>query len=64
MNQTTIIGPNIRPTRCVPCRWIANTPTRMTTVTSTTYGSKNGVATFSPSTAPSTVMAGVIIPSP
>ena len=59
-----MIGPNSRPTRCVPCRWIAKTPIRMTTVIGTTYGSKSGVATFSPSTAPSTEMAGVIMPSP
>ena len=36
----------------------------MTTVIGTTYGSIIGVATFSPSMAPSTVMAGVIMPSP
>ena len=36
MNQRTMIGPNNRPTRCVPWRWIANTPIRMTTVTGTT----------------------------
>ena len=63
-NQTTIIGPNSRPTRCVPCCWIAKTPIRITTAIGTTYGSKSGVATFSPSTAPSTVIAGVIMPSP
>ena len=36
----------------------------MTTVIGTTYESNSGVATFSPSTAPRTVMAGVIMPSP
>ena len=59
-----MIGPNSRPTRSVPCRWIANTPSRMPTVAGTTYGSKSGVATFRPSIALSTVMAGVIMPSP
>ena len=34
------------------------------TVAGTTYGSKSGVATFRPSIALSTVMAGVITPSP
>ena len=36
----------------------------MTTVIGTTYGWKNGVTTSRPSIAPSTEMAGVIMPSP
>ena len=35
-----------------------------TTVTGTTYGRNSGVATSSPSIAPSTEIAGVIMPSP
>ena len=64
MNHSTITGPNSRPTRCVPCCWIAKIPMRITTVIGTTYESNSGVATFNPSTAPSTVIAGVIMPSP
>ena len=63
-NHTTITGPKRRPTRSVPCRWMANTPTSMTTVIGTTYGSNTEVTTLRPSTALSTVMAGVIMPSP
>ena len=35
-NQTTMIGPNSRPTRCVPCCWMAKTPIRITTAIGTT----------------------------
>jgi len=63
-NHTSITGPNSRPTRSVPCRWMANTPIRMATVRGTTSCSNTGVATFRPSIALSTVMAGVIMPSP
>ena len=44
--------------------WMRNRPTRMTIVIGTTYGVKTGVATSSPSTALSTEIAGVIMPSP
>ena len=63
-NHSTMIGPNSRPTRWVPCRWMAKTPIMIATATGTTYGSNSGVATFSPSIAPRTVIAGVIMPSP
>ena len=63
-NHTTITGPNSRPTLWVPYFWIENTHTRIATATGTTYGSNSGVATFTPSIAPSTVIAGVIMPSP
>ncbi len=41
-----------------------NSPIRIVTVIGTTYGVNNGVATSRPSTAPSTEIAGVIMPSP
>ena len=63
-NHTIITGPKRRPTRSVPCRWMANTPTSVTTVSGTTYGVNTEVTTLSPSIALSTVMAGVIMPSP
>ena len=63
-NQTSITGPNRKPMRSVPRDWIKNRPTRMTMVIGTTYGSNRCVATLSPSTALSTEMAGVIMPSP
>ncbi len=63
-NQTPITGPKSRPTRPVPNRWIANRPTSTTSVIGTTTESRLGDAISSPSTAESTEMAGVIIPSP
>ena len=57
-------GPNIAPMLAVPRYCTRNTPIRMSTVNGTTYGSNAVVAVFKPSTAPSTVMAGVITPSP
>ena len=44
----SITGPKNRPTRSVPWRWMANRPTRMATVSGTTYGVKPGVATLEP----------------
>ena len=63
-NHASMTGPNSRPTFAVPRLWMRNSPMMMTTVTGTTYGAKSGVATFKPSTAPSTEMAGVMMPSP
>ena len=63
-NQTRVIGPNSLPTLPVPRRWMANSPTRMTQVSGTTTGSSWWVATSSPSIALSTLIAGVIAPSP
>ena len=63
-NQTTMIGPKRRPTLSVPYFWITKMPTMIVSDSGSTYGSKSGVATVRPSIAPSTVMAGVIMPSP
>ncbi len=63
-NHASITGPNSLPTRAVPQRWIANRPHSTTTVMGTTKGSSAPVATLSPSTALSTEIAGVMIPSP
>ena len=63
-NHTPMIGPKRRPTAPVPKRWIANSTVRMTSVIGTTSDLSAGAATSRPSTAESTEMAGVIIPSP
>ena len=63
-NQTTITGPNSRPIRWVPWCWMANRPTRMTSVTGRMNDAKPGAASFSPSIAESTDIAGVMTPSP
>ena len=63
-NHTTMIGPNRPPTRWVPYCWMKKSTQMMATESGTTYGSASGVATCSPSMAPSTEMAGVIMPSP
>ena len=64
VNHTPMIGPNARPTAPVPKRWIANSTVRMTSVIGTTRFFSDGAATSRPSTAESTEIAGVIIPSP
>jgi hypothetical protein len=64
INHTIIIGPKIEPTRPVPTCCTEKSKARTATVIGTTYGSNEGVATLSPSTALSTEMDGVIIPSP
>ena len=63
-NQTIITGPNSRPTTCVPNRWIANSPVRTARAIGSTIELRLGAATLTPSTADSTEMAGVIMPSP
>ncbi len=63
-NHTNVTGPKIFPTPEVPWYCTANRIVRINTVIGIIYGSKKGVATFNPSTALSTEMAGVIIPSP
>ena len=63
-NHTPMTGPNSRPTTPVPKRWIANSPVRITSVIGTTSESSAGSTTSIPSTAESTEIAGVIIPSP
>ncbi len=64
VNHTAITGPKRRPTTPVPKRWIANRTVMITSVISTTIDSRLGETTFSPSTADSTEIAGVIMPSP
>ena len=63
-NHSTITGPKRIPMRAVPCFWIRNSPTSNATVIGTTQCSRPGSATFMPSTAESTEMAGVIMLSP
>jgi hypothetical protein len=63
-NQATITGPNSRPTAAVPQRWIPNSTVSTPSAIGTTRCARLGVATFRPSTAESTEIAGVIIPSP
>jgi hypothetical protein len=58
------MGPNSAPTLAVPCFWIANSAMMMTTVIGTTNGCSSGVTISRPSTADSTEIAGVIMPSP
>ena len=63
-NQSSITGPKIAPIFAVPRFWTMKRPTRIAMVMGMTYARKTGVAISSPSTALSTEMAGVIIPSP
>jgi hypothetical protein len=63
-NQTSITGPKSRPMPAVPRLCTRKRPSRMTMVSGTTSGSAARVATESPSTAESTEMAGVMVPSP
>ena len=63
-NQSSMTGPKMAPIPAVPRRWKTKSTTRIAIVMGTTKGSKNGVATCSPSTALRTEMAGVIMPSP
>ena len=63
-NHTHITGPNSRPTLAVPCRWIKKSAQMMTSVTGTMKGCSAGATTSRPSTAESTEIAGVIMPSP
>jgi hypothetical protein len=64
MNQTTQTGPNTAPIRWVPRFCSQNNPMITPMVIGTTQRSSPGAATFSPSTAESTEIAGVITPSP
>ena len=59
-----MIGPKTVPMPPVPRCCTTNSPIRMTTVIGTTKGSNTCVATLRPSTALSTEIAGVIMPSP
>ena len=64
MNHTSVIGPNHAATLPVPRLWTANSMTRMARLTGTTEVSSAGVTRFSPSTAESTEIAGVMMASP
>jgi hypothetical protein len=59
-----VIGPNNRPTLPVPNRCAAKSRVRMTAATGSTTWLSCGAATSSPSTAESTLIAGVITESP
>ncbi len=59
-----MIGPNMAPMVAVPRRWMLNRPTKIRAAIGTTKDSRWGAAISRPSTAESTEIAGVIIPSP
>ncbi len=63
-NQRSMTGPKTAPTAAVPRFWKAKSRRRMTQVAGTTTGFITGVTSMSPSMAPSTLMAGVMTPSP
>ena len=63
-NQTTMTGPNTRPTLPVPRYCMANSATITATLIGRTKSFSSGAETSRPSTADSTEMAGVITPSP
>ena len=63
-NHSTHTGPNSNPTTPVPCFWIANSATSTPTAIGTTYGLNAAVPTSRPSTADSTLIAGVSTASP
>ena len=63
-NHSIITGPNTLPTFSVPKRWAMNRATSTSRVIGTTKRPSPGAATSRPSTAPSTVIAGVMTPSP
>ena len=63
-NHTTMMGPNSRPMVCVPRRCNENNPMRMTTAIGMIHPVSDGWATPRPSTADSTLIAGVMAPSP
>ena len=64
MNQRIMIGAKKVATRAVPRDCTANSATRITTVSGSTYGPNAAVATSRPSTAESTDSAGVISVEP
>src|SRR5215831_17527872 len=57
-NHTSMIGPKNAATLAVPRDWNANSSTRISAVSGTTYGSNAGVTTLRPSIAESTDNAG------
>ena len=65
VNHTAITGPNSRPTAPVPKRWMRNSTVMIASVIATTNELQRSARRPSrPSTADSTEIAGVIIPSP
>ena len=63
-NQSAMIGPKTRPTLWVPRYCIANSTMITATLIGSTYSCNVGAVTSNPSTADSTEIAGVMIPSP
>ncbi len=63
-NQTTMTGPNSLPMLPVPYCWIMNNPTSTAIVAGTMKCSNPGAASFRPSIADNTEIAGVMTPSP
>ena len=63
-NHRSMTGPKSAPTRPVPKRWTANSRVRITAAAGTTTCPSAGAATRTPSTADSTLIAGVISESP
>ena len=57
-------GPKNMPTRAVPLRWIEKSATMITIAIGSMNGCRCVVMMSRPSTAPSTEIAGVIMPSP
>jgi hypothetical protein len=64
VNQASMIHPNSPPTLAVPFFCTAKSTAMITKAMGTTKRCSPGVATSSPSTALSTEIAGVMIPSP
>ena len=63
-NHRAITGPKARPIRAVPSGWTANRSDQYDDRSRQHIGLKAGVAMLSPSSAESTEIAGVIVPSP
>ena len=63
VNQIKTMGPKSTPTLPVPNLWMANKVARMPTASGTAQCASMGALTESPSTALSTEMAGVSMPS-
>ena len=59
-----MIGPKKPPTRPVPKRWTKNSPVSTAIVSGMTSSFRSGETTSRPSIADSTLIAGVIMPSP
>ncbi len=65
MNHASISGPANQPIRPLPSRWVRKTPTTMNAEATTTQWACSGPCTGArPPIALSTLMAGVMIPSP